>query len=131
LVMVNRGEIQKRQEERLQLAAESSSLKAQLQEDKERLRNDYQEWVALARQQDQATIQDLKLRYESLQQAATSQEREAMRQMRAAEGAHVARADALEASYGEKIRQEADSYLDLNEELAQLESQLEDVREEA
>jgi len=125
VVMINRGEIQARIEETEALSAEASRLKVQLVEDAARLESECRERQARAQQKDQEEIQALRLRYESLQQAATAKERESLRTMKAMEASHVQSADQLEQGYDKQIRHEADRFMTLDAELQSLEARLE------
>jgi len=131
VVMINRGEIQARQEEIEMLSAECAALKIQLAEDAVRLQAECRARAAAARQQDQEMIQSLRLKYESLQQSANAKERESLRVMKAMEAQHVQAADNLEAVYDKKIRQEADQFISLENVLGQLTVQLETLRDES
>lgn len=130
VVMVTQGEIQAREEEIQRLAAEAVALKAQLVEDTARMQSDLITRVAAARAQDQEAIRLMKLKAETLQQQATVQERERLRQMKAMEAKHVQAADQLEAAYDKRFRKEAERFSAVEAELRQLVDKLEALREE-
>mmetsp|Transcript_97164 Transcript_97164/g.245040 ORF Transcript_97164/g.245040 Transcript_97164/m.245040 type:complete len:1352 (-) Transcript_97164:253-4308(-) len=131
VVMINRGEIQHREEEIQQLAAEAASLKVQIVEDSARMQTECIQRVAEARKQDQDEIRNLRTKIETLQQQATAQERESLRQMKAMEAAHVHSADQLESKYDSKILSEADRFRSMQAELRRLAELLIHHREES
>ncbi|CAE8629856.1 unnamed protein product [Polarella glacialis] len=131
VVMINRGEIQQRQDEIEELTNETGGLKAQLEEDAARLQNECRVRVDEARRKDQEQVQSLRLKCEALQQASTAKERENLRQMKAMEASHLQAADELEKVYDKKVRSDADSYSSLEVELRELGVKLEQARETA
>lgn len=120
VVLVNRNEMQARQEELVALAAEASSLQQQQEEGAARLQSQLRARVDEARRKDGEKIQSLRNRYESLQQAATAQEREALRLLKSMEAAHVVTADEMDKAFDKKAEQEAERYKALQEELKTL-----------
>jgi len=131
VVMINRGEIQVRQEELQLLNAENAALQAQLAEQAAKLEGECRARVSEARQQDQSEIQKLRLQYESLQQAATAKERESLRIMKTIEAQHVQAADQLEARYDKKITQEGDRFVLLEADLERLKARIAVIEEDS
>mmetsp|Transcript_73714 Transcript_73714/g.130134 ORF Transcript_73714/g.130134 Transcript_73714/m.130134 type:complete len:1375 (-) Transcript_73714:58-4182(-) len=129
VVMINRGEMQQRQDEIQELSAQTASLKTQLEEDAARLQSECRARVDEARRKDQEEVQSLRLKYESLQQASTAKERDNLRQMKAMEAMHIAAADDKEKHYDKKMRTDADRYVALEADLKEMEVRLQQARE--
>ncbi|CAE7272669.1 Wdr65, partial [Symbiodinium pilosum] len=131
VVMINRGDIQLRQDEIQDLTMQISTLKAQIEEDAARLQSECRARVEEARRQDQEKIQSLRSKYETLQQASTVKERDSLRKMKAMQALHVQAADDQEKSYDKRMRADAESYDALEAELRDLEVRFEQARQKA
>eukprot|EP00930_Biecheleria_cincta_P023169 TRINITY_DN1677_c0_g1_i1.p1 TRINITY_DN1677_c0_g1~~TRINITY_DN1677_c0_g1_i1.p1 ORF type:complete len:1409 (-),score=359.14 TRINITY_DN1677_c0_g1_i1:32-4258(-) len=131
VVMINRGDIQQRQDEIAELSTQTSSLKTQIEEDAARLQSETRARVEEARRKDQERVQSLRLKYESLQQASTAKERENLRQMKSMEAMHIQAADEKERVYDKQMRMDAASYVAVEDELKELESRLTQHRDRA
>ncbi|CAJ1344974.1 unnamed protein product [Effrenium voratum] len=131
VVMINRGDIQLRQDEISDLSAQISALKTQLEENAARLQSELRARVEEARKQDQATIVSLRGKYEKLQQASTVKERDSLRKMKVMEELHVKAADDQEKAYDKRMRADSDSYDALQAELRDLEARFEQNRQRA
>eukprot|EP00927_Polykrikos_kofoidii_P049000 TRINITY_DN43152_c0_g1_i1.p1 TRINITY_DN43152_c0_g1~~TRINITY_DN43152_c0_g1_i1.p1 ORF type:complete len:1459 (-),score=287.25 TRINITY_DN43152_c0_g1_i1:39-4415(-) len=129
-VMVQRAEIQSREEELQMLVTNNAALQTRLVEDAARLQNETRTRVNEARQKDQEEIQELRLRYEQLQQTSTAKEREGLRNLKNLEAMHMQRADHLEQGFDKDALQASDKYGELNAEVEQLEARWEAIREE-
>lgn len=122
--MINRGDIQQRQDEIAELSTQTASLKTQIEEDAARLQSETRARVEEARRKDQECVQSLRLKYESLQQASTAKERENLRQMKSMEAMHIQAADEKERTYDKQMRMDAASYVAVEDELKDLEARL-------
>lgn len=131
VVMINRGDIQQRQDEIEELSMQTASLKTQIEEDAARLQSETRARVEEARRKDQERVQSLRLKYESLQQASTAKERENLRQMKSMEAMHIQAADEKERVYDKKMRLDAASYVAVEDELKELEARLAQDRDRA
>lgn len=131
VVMINRGDIQLRQDEIHDLTTRISTLKAQIEEDAARLQSECRARVEEARRQDQEKIQSLRNQYETLQQASTVKERDSLRKMKAMQALHVQAADDQEKAYDKRMRADAESYDALEAELRDLEARFEQARHKA
>ncbi|CAK9040854.1 unnamed protein product [Durusdinium trenchii] len=131
VVMINRGDIQLRQDEISDLTAQIAKLKTQLEENAARLQGELRARVEEARRKAQATIQSLRKLYEEKQQASTVKERENLRKMKITEALHVASADDEEKAYDKRMRADADSYVALQAELREMEAKFEQNRQQA
>jgi len=131
VVMINRGDIQLRQDEISELSTQITKLKAQLEENAARLQGELRARVEEARRKDQQTIQSLRNRYEELQQASTVKERDSLRKMKITEALHVASADDQEKAYDKRMRVDADNYVTLQAELREMEAKFEQNRQQA
>lgn len=131
VVMINRGDIQLRQDEINELSVQISKLKTQLEENAARLQGELRARVEEARRKDQATIQSLRSQYEELQQASTVKERDSLRKMKITEALHVSSADDQEKAYDKRMRADADNYVALQAELREMEAKFEQNRQQA
>lgn len=131
VVMINRGDIQQRQDEIAELSTQTASLKTQIEEDAARLQSETRARVEEARRKDQERVQSLRLKYESLQQASTAKERENLRQMKSMEATHIQAADDKERTYDKQMRFDAASYEAVEDELQDLEARLTQHRDRA
>eukprot|EP00913_Durusdinium_trenchii_P007920 g7429.t1 len=122
VVMINRGDIQLRQDEISDLTAQIAKLKTQLEENAARLQGELRARVEEARRKAQATIQSLRKLYEEKQQASTVKERENLRKMKITEALHA---------YDKRMRADADSYVALQAELREMEAKFEQNRQQA
>lgn len=129
VVMINRGDIQQRQDEINELSQQTASLKTQIEEDAARLQSETRARVEEARRKDQERVQSLRLKYESLQQASTAKERENLRQMKSMEAMNIVAADEKERVYDKKMRMDAAAYVAVEDELSEFEARLAQNRE--
>lgn len=131
VVMISRGEIQSQEEEIQRLIAEQAQLKVRQVEDSAKIQTECIARVTAARTQDQEEIRSLRLKCETLQQAATQHERESLRQIKAMEAEHVHAAEHKEAMYDKRIRKEAERFAAVHGELREQVNKLEAMRTEA
>jgi hypothetical protein len=131
VVMINRQELNLGLEQQRELMEKNAALELQIAEDAARVQLEMREMLNAAKAKDQAEIQALRLRYETLQQDATAKERETLRQMKAKEAHHVQIVDEKEAEFDKKVQREAGSFAVLNNEMGQLEVQLRAVLAES
>merc|ERR1740130_1106177 len=89
VVMINRGEMQIREEELEQLVSDNAALETKVAEEATRLQAVCRARVMEARAQDQDAIQRLRAEYEHVQRSSTSKEREVLRDLKGMEAAHV------------------------------------------
>eukprot|EP00746_Dinoflagellata_sp_MGD_P164664 gnl/MRDRNA2_/MRDRNA2_93427_c0_seq1.p1 gnl/MRDRNA2_/MRDRNA2_93427_c0~~gnl/MRDRNA2_/MRDRNA2_93427_c0_seq1.p1 ORF type:complete len:1327 (-),score=290.79 gnl/MRDRNA2_/MRDRNA2_93427_c0_seq1:168-4148(-) len=129
VVLINRTDIQVKQDRIVALMSENSTLQNRLHDETTRLEKECATRVAQSRLQDQGEISELQRRYEALQQAATSKERESLRIIKSLETSHIAAADQLEGLYEKKIMHEADRYVELEVQKRGLEKQMEELQE--
>ncbi|CAE7559580.1 CFAP57 [Symbiodinium natans] len=131
VVMINRGDIQLRQDEIQDLTTQISTLKAQIEEDAARLQSECRARVEEARRQDQEKIHSLRNSYETLQQASTVKERDSLRKMKAMQALHVQAADDQEKAYDKRMRADAESYDALEAARAEDAERFEQARQKA
>jgi len=142
VVLINRGEIQQRQDEFQLLHAENLMLQARLAEEAAKLEAEIESRVREARQRDQAEIRELTRRCDALRQATDMKEKESTRLRDQMERTHAEAADQLKHLYEKKLEHEADRFVDLKAEenrlqevikelRAQTDKQLEEERERA
>jgi len=131
VVMINAGDLKVGQEELDILSTENDALQTKLAEEAVRLQSEAKIRVAEARKKDQEEIQELRLRYESLQQTATAKERESLRAMKSTEAKHVDTADKMELNFEKKVGAENDRYVSLETENITLQCRIDAMRDEA
>jgi len=131
IVMINRGEIQVRQEEFQLLDSENGALQSRLTEEASKLEGECKARLEKARKKDQEEIALLRQTYEGLQKEATQKERENLRELKTIESAHMQAADQMEVVYDKKITAEADRYLAVESTLKTLEKRIEVMREDS
>jgi len=113
IVLINRSELQMRQEEILLLSSENLALQAKLAEEAANLEAECRSKVAEERKKDQDDICEMRRRYENLQQATTSKEREGLRMMKSIESSHTQAAEHLECTYEKTLSAEAGRFVAL------------------
>jgi len=128
VVLINRGEIQQKQDEFQLLHAENTMLKTKLSDEAEKLEDACRTKVAEARQRDQAEISELSRRCESLRHATTARSNESERMIKSMETSHNEAAEQLEHLYEKKLEHEADRFVDLTAEKVRLEGHIDVLR---
>jgi len=131
IVMINRGEIQVKQEEVNVLETENNTLETRLEEEKAKVEGECRTRVSAARQKDQEEIVELRSMYESLQERATTKERENLKQLKTMEANHMLVADNLESVYDKKISSESDRFAIVESALTTLQKRIEVLKEDS
>eukprot|EP00928_Gymnodinium_smaydae_P038578 TRINITY_DN26587_c0_g2_i3.p1 TRINITY_DN26587_c0_g2~~TRINITY_DN26587_c0_g2_i3.p1 ORF type:complete len:1029 (+),score=221.22 TRINITY_DN26587_c0_g2_i3:1007-4093(+) len=130
ILMINRGELLAGLEEFSKQSEKNAALHAQLAEEAEKIHAKCRDDIEQAHQTDREEIRKLRLRYGSLQQTATTKERENIRAMKAMEASHLHATDQLEQSYDRRIRAEADRHVKLSSEMSKLDFTYQSTSEE-
>jgi len=129
VVLINRADMMVQGERVQLLEAENKNLQSELERKIAHLHNEYKITMQEKREQDQREIQELRRRFEALQAASTQKERESLRIIKSLESSHISAADQLEGLYERKISYEADRYVALQSDLAEVQRAKERVEE--
>mmetsp|Transcript_99678 Transcript_99678/g.281376 ORF Transcript_99678/g.281376 Transcript_99678/m.281376 type:complete len:1328 (-) Transcript_99678:146-4129(-) len=130
-VLIDRGEIQQRNEELRLLRAEKSALSMRLVDQTAQLEEECRQRVFEARQKDQADIAELARRCKVLETVTVAKEEEGKRTLASMESSHAEAAEQLERLYNAKLEHEGDRYASLLERQAELVRVTEEVRQAA
>eukprot|EP00929_Paragymnodinium_shiwhaense_P070125 TRINITY_DN35496_c0_g1_i2.p1 TRINITY_DN35496_c0_g1~~TRINITY_DN35496_c0_g1_i2.p1 ORF type:complete len:1382 (-),score=399.94 TRINITY_DN35496_c0_g1_i2:118-4263(-) len=130
-VLIDRNEIQQRNEELRLLRAEAAALSAKLREEATRLEEECQMKVFEARQKDQAEISELRRRCKALEQATTAKEIESQRIMKEMATSHSQAAEQLNHLYDKKLEYEGERYVSMQAARVEMQEQMKEFKEQA
>lgn len=127
-VLVQRALMQKRIEQCKKLRAERHALKTSLEGERQRLEEECQAKVAETRQKDQAEIQELSRRRDSISSATQAKQRESERIMKSMVSSHTQAAEQLGGLFEKKVSFESDRYAELLAQKGSLEDQIQEAK---